>query len=162
MNLIKVKEMKIYLTTEKMEEIKQDPINGAMKISEKLGYNAVSKEIQNNRRPKDNFKYMIKGLNSFLDLTEEDQKIVKEVTGKMEAIAKLLPLNTPSQLNYLRLKQNYENATFHLSEQYVLMDSLGRVGKEERKKQSEKLDHLEFKFKNTRDKLDNYVMEILS
>ena len=158
----KVYKLAEYLTVEKVEEITKgnNTVEEIAKIAEVYGYNAVATEIRHNRRARDNFNYIIDKGFLFLDLTKEDYKLVQKLKNILKELSELLPNNNAKQLEYLRLKQDYENATFRLSEQYTKLDIL-ESRSDDWKKEHEKLDHYNFEFKQAMNKLDDFVLNNL-
>ena len=159
MNLNNIKEMEKYLTSDKMEEIKKNPIIEAAKIAEMAGYGAVRREILNNRRSQENFNMLIKGVNAFIGLTPEEKKTVESVKNLFIIIKDTLPLNTIKQLKYLALCQEYENITFKLAEKYKEIDVAKT--REEWTEKSKGLDQYQFNFEESKNNLDNFIMNLI-
>lgn len=157
----RIKKMDEYLTGEKIEEIKQDPINQLSIIAKKLGYTAVAREIKHNRRAKDNLLYVIKGLDKkYTNLTEEKQELLETVINKLYNLSDLLKSNSKEQLTYLKLKRDYNNATFELAEAYKELNFLEARSEQWRKCHC-KIEQLHFDFKEAENKLDDFVLNII-
>lgn len=152
-----LKELNNYLTSEKVAEVKENPIKELSNIANNLGYKAIAKEITMNRRARDNFEYMIKLLDrNKTSLTAEDKRVFKT----LKELAEYLPKNNNNQLQYLKLKQDYENATFKLAQEYEKIEHLEKRS-EEWREGKDKIKHYEMQFDIAKDRLDRFILNLI-
>ena len=159
MELKKVKEIKTMLTKEKIEKIKENPINELAKIVEFAGYNAGSREILNKRRPQENFSMLIKACNSFIGLTEEEKREVRELKEILIDLKSLLPQNTFNELRYLNLVQKVNNSLYELAEQNKILEDIKDGEKWLKHYEEVKIYHSNYE--EAQNELDKFIFENL-
>lgn len=152
-------------------------------LYKEMGYTAISEQILNNRKPKENALY---GLKMFIKDKKANRydvntrKIVWSCPPELEEklnwfesqvkkVIDMLEGNNDKQRQYMELKLNYDNAYYNysakLSHHDDFMKELDRKSndnwREELRQFSEELSKLEEIKKDTENKLDNFVMSNL-
>jgi hypothetical protein len=131
-------EMGLELLETLLEEDAQITLrNKIAELVEVMGFNACAREVRNNRRAKENALYAFN--NYYRNITgdrinletRETFKIPAETIAKADEMKRIfvtltdkLESNTPKQLEYMKLKLEYENATFKLAELFKDHDEL--------------------------------------
>lgn len=166
----------------KEEQEQQRIKEGLSELFKAMGFGAISEEILNNRRAKENAMF---GLKMYLRDKKSDRyntkgevvwncpqeriKKLKWFESEMKEIISLLEDNTENQKKYLKLKLDYNNANFEynqrLFEYEEFIKKLNRKNNnnwekelEEWKKETDRLEQIK---KDTENKLDNFIMSNL-
>ena len=164
-----------------MKEVEQDKIRQRIaELIQTMGYNACAEEIRNNRRAKDNAMYALKSyyqsntgdlINVYTNVvTKRDSEHINKFDNFKSAfisIIEKLENNTPNQLIYFKLKQDYENQYFELAQMYKdwdqLIDSMQDTKKDHEKIEafSKQIDLKKLEADKAKNALDKFVLDNL-
>lgn len=160
------------------EEEQNDLRQKIAKLVEIMGFNACSKEIEMNRRSKDNAIYALKHYYKDIigdrtnPITREVFKIPQETIEKADKFKEIfmqlvnkLENNTENQLKYLELKRTYSNETFKMSAMYEKFNQFMDGITERNEKTTKELEeHNQFikeqqkRLKDAENALDEFVL----
>lgn len=166
----------------KEEQEQQKIRKGLSELFKAMGYGAIADEILNNREAKRNSahglkmylrdkksnRYNTKGKTVWVCPQEKFKKL-KWFESEMKEVISLLEDNTENQKKYLKLKLDYNNANFEynqrLFEYEEFIKKLNRKNNNNWEKELEEwekeTDRLEQIKKDTKNKLDNFIMSNL-
>ena len=149
------------------------------KLVYELGYKGASREIENNRHAKENATQIINSwyrdqtkrinlsTNEMYIIPDEYKSKIDQFKSLFMTLVNMLDSQTSLQTEYLKLKQEFSNLTWQLSELYKEMNSKMDMTVDRKElvdvmnEYNSKIKHMEGKRDIVEDKLDNLVLNNL-